>query len=234
MAARGKTKEYTTRVTTVAQWVQELDFPGLLVVEVFSSAFGPCQVVAPMIHSIMLQYDDPMSKIKWLQINVAQLENDSRQKYLQQQNKKHEETVVLRRRNPDASSMTEEEQEDLKRKLEKIEQEEQRAKEHWDTVTVPKLEAYSGYDNPRPLWVFIKGSTFLTEVRDANPPKMMLLCKSFVNGTQVDQKELDDMEFQIEDDADGADEKKDEDEPNIDDHLKGKLFIELELKYATK
>jgi hypothetical protein len=57
---------------------------------------------------------------------------------------------------------------------------------------------------------------------------MLNLC-SFL-GTQVDQKELDDMEFQIEDDADGADEKKDEDEPNIDDHLKGKLFIELELK----
>jgi hypothetical protein len=83
MAARGKTKEYTTRVTTVAQWVQELDFPGLLVVEVFSSAFGPCQVVAPMIHSIMLQYDDPMSKIKWLQVLFVRFTKG------ETQNKKH-------------------------------------------------------------------------------------------------------------------------------------------------
>jgi hypothetical protein len=48
------------------------------VAEIFSSWFGPCQVIAPTIGNIMMKIDDAENKIHWLVLNLAKLEEDQK------------------------------------------------------------------------------------------------------------------------------------------------------------
>ncbi len=74
MAGRAaKSKEYRVQITSVKQWQKELQFDGLLVVEVFCSWFGPCLVIPPTIQSIMSTIDQPDDKVHWPVVTLPTL-----------------------------------------------------------------------------------------------------------------------------------------------------------------
>ena len=68
-------------------------------------------------------------------------------------------------------------------------------KTSWDKVTIPKLEKYSGYDHPRPLWLYIKDGIILYEMNSPNPPKMTKLVTSILDNKPLSEKELAEMDF---------------------------------------
>lgn len=126
------------------------------------------------------------------QINVAKLEDEQRDLLVEEEKKKQEMASVLRRKV--AALSDNEGREDEFR--DGGDDEEVKTKESWDKVTIPKLEAYTQYDNPRPLFLFMKvlcrqplpvcsppASTFIRaqdgeiqhEMRSSNPPKMLKL-----------------------------------------------------------
>ena len=66
MANRGaKSKEYRIQVTSVKQWLKEIEFEGLSIVEVYSTWFGPCQVILPTINKLMMGIDNSEAQIQW-------------------------------------------------------------------------------------------------------------------------------------------------------------------------
>ena len=90
MANRGKSKEFRVQVNSLAQWSKELEYEGLVCVEVYCSWFGQCQVIGPTISSIMLDVEGSQEKIKWLCINVAKIEEEQRILLMEEQKKKEE------------------------------------------------------------------------------------------------------------------------------------------------
>jgi hypothetical protein len=57
-----------------------------------------------------------------------------------------------------------------------LEEEEVKGRDQWDKVTIPKLEAYSGYDQPRPLWLLIKVCHSSTALCHSFVRQSILLC----------------------------------------------------------
>lgn len=58
--------------------------------EVFNTTFGPCQSFQPSISNIMLKIDDAEARVRWVYINVAKIEQESRLAALEEAKKKRE------------------------------------------------------------------------------------------------------------------------------------------------
>lgn len=69
-------------------------------------------------------------------------------------------------------------------------------KSAWDKITIPKLEKYSGYDHPNPLWLLIKDGQIVYELHAANAPKMTKMVMAILANTPLSEKELAEMDFQ--------------------------------------
>mmetsp|Transcript_19130 Transcript_19130/g.37767 ORF Transcript_19130/g.37767 Transcript_19130/m.37767 type:complete len:882 (-) Transcript_19130:2885-5530(-) len=220
MAGRGaKMKEYRIQVTSVKHWLKEIDFDGLLVVEVYSSWFGSCQVIAPTINSIMMSITDADAKIKWPVINIAKLEEEQRELMMDEEKKKQELASVLRRK------VGQDEGADVDAPP-PGEDEEMKAKQSFDKVKIPKLEAYSGWEDARPLWLLMKDGEILHTLTSANPPKMMKLIDSVVNGTALNEEELAAMDFHdapkkktADLEEDGKDDKQDDQDEFVPSYI---------------
>ena len=149
----------------------------------------------------MLSIDDSEDKLKWLVINVAKLEEEQRHLLAEEEKKKAELESVQRRKAMNEKDDSAEggpietssalavphlqEEEDTAAKI----------KTAWDKITIPKLEKYSGYDHPRPLWLLMKDGQVLYELNSANPPKMAKMITSVLTNTPLTEKELFDMDF---------------------------------------
>lgn len=53
-----------------------------------------------------------------------------------------------------------------------------------EKVRIPKLEAYSGYEDARPLWLLMKEGQVLLELNSANPPKLKKCIETILAGQQ--------------------------------------------------
>ena len=67
----------------------------------------------------------------------------------------------------------------------------------WDKITIPKLEKYSGYDHPRPLWLLVKDGVVVYELHSANPPKMLRMIQAVLANTPLSEKELAEYDFVV-------------------------------------
>jgi len=243
MAGRGQSKllkEYRVQVASIRQWQKEIDFHGLLVVEIYSSWFGACQVMLPTINQAMLNLAPNVAEhVKWLVVNVGKLEEDAREKAIEEE-KKHQERVSHMKIRQLANQDGSEEGKDGESGSSGMESKEEEKEMNWESpsssmrrlqstasppssppqspssasfsasfpssssssssgsFTVPKLEAYSGYDSPRPLWLFIKDGDVVYELRSPNPPKMLRIVHDLVHNIPLDEKELWAMDFQAE------------------------------------
>lgn len=72
MQKSNKPKQYQVRVEDVQTWKQELEFHGLVVAEIFSPYFGPCEVLVPAINNIMEKVTDAPDRIKWVVVSPLQ------------------------------------------------------------------------------------------------------------------------------------------------------------------
>ncbi len=59
-------------------------------------------------------------------------------------------------------------------------------------ITIPLLSKYSGFEHPRPLWLFIKDNKILGELRSASPPRLRKLIFKFLSGSSYEAKDFDD------------------------------------------
>lgn len=195
MAARGgKAKEYRTQINSVREWLKEIEeFDGLCIVEIYSSSFGQCHAIAPTINQIMLSIDDADNKVKWLQMDIRKVEEAQRNAMEEEQKKRADLEAAMKRQaeagehvssipssaptpHVGSSSGSASFQIDLSSPV---------AGSHNDTrtdqVSVPKLEKWSSYDHPRPLWVFIKGQQVVFELNAANPPKLIYVVQQLAS-----------------------------------------------------
>jgi len=213
MAGRGgpKLKEYRTHVTSVRHWLKECEYEGIIMCEVYCGLFGNCQVILPTINSLMLSVDDAEDKIKWLVINVARLEEEQRLLLQEEEKKKTEMENVQRRKalsdkadEGGANAASGAEDANGTASTASLvpaggshggDDEETKLRTSWDKITIPKLEKYSGYDHPRPLWLLIKDGVVLYELNAANPPKMQRILQAALSGVTLSEKELAEMDF---------------------------------------
>jgi hypothetical protein len=178
---------------------------------VYCGFFGNCQVILPTINQLMLSVDDAEDKIKWLVINVAKLEEEQRHLLAEEEKKKTDMENVQRRKalndkadengNAPAGSEDGGAGSSSSSALSSVqpaapeEEETSKLRTSWDKITIPKLEKYSGYDHPRPLWLLIKDGVILYELNAANPPKMHKILHAALAGTTLTEKELAEMDF---------------------------------------
>ena len=232
-----KLKEYRTAVTSVKQWQSEISFPQLSVVELFSSSFGNCQVILPTINSVMTNTPEAEKKVRWLTVNVAKLEEEQRLAEESEQKKEDEISGNTQRRPAASVSVaviapapaaslplptiidTQQQQAEHKQQTaQDAEDEEAEADGSQPASAVqpaldpsvpslPLLEAWHGYDHPRPLWLFFLGGVLQYELTSANPPKMQRLVAACLSGEKLSVDELQGMELQT-DSAEVAAEKR--------------------------
>lgn len=211
MANRGgpKLKEFRVGVTSVRQWLKELEHDGLIVCEVYSNSFGNCTAILPTINNIMINIEDAENKVKWLLINVAKLEEEQRHLLLEEEKKKKEQENMERRKREQNGGGEGDggaaeggagehtivvEDEDANVTTSSSQGKERR--QGWDKVTIPKLEKYSGHDHPRPLWLYIKNGNIVYELSSANPPKMQRMITSCLEGSTLTEAELSQYDVQ--------------------------------------
>jgi len=194
MAARQKgSKDHRIVIQDVEHWKKEIMFSGVVVAEIHSSWFGPCEVMLPTIQSIMIDVDDAPSKIKFALVNVSKLE-DSQRKQVVEEEKKQKEIDLVQRRKAGPLDGDTAEKEDLSsagfqhshsHHISSVAS----TNSHGDTssvAAVPLLEKYSNYDHPRPLWVFIKDGKMVGELRSAHPSKLRKLINKILTGHEAE------------------------------------------------
>jgi len=211
MANRGGQIKDTYRVPILSQrdWINALETPGIMVAEIYGSTFGPCNAFLPTIHNIMIQITDADKKIRWVSVNVAKLEQDIRQARLEELKKKREADEVQRRKvemlddglrrdlnsrrmggpgvGPSSSGAGSNSGAQGNSMDDDLPEE---------SVTLPKLEEYTGYDHPRPVYVVFKDGEIVYRVNLPNPPMVRKILTSLVEGIPIDEDDLARMEMQ--------------------------------------
>ena len=117
----------------------------------------------------MIEYDNPETKMKWLVIDIATIEEASKEELRDQIKKRIQNiaTVIRSQINSeevDATTALQMENQ-MKNKI-------ATQQEELNAIKIPHLEKYTNYSHPNPLWLFMKDNQILYEVHSANPPKI--------------------------------------------------------------
>ena len=217
ITGQSKLIDYRIPVLTIRQWLKELESPSVLsVVELYCSTFGSCNVILPTINNIMVNIDNSSEKLKWLTVNIQKLEdeqklllleeNKKRNPQLQQNNTIHNDNVTpnfnttpnneymtlntISVNDPDVSIHKSDELH-----VGVVNQSTAVIQATWDKIYIPKLEKYTRYDAPQPLWLFIRDGTILYSLNSPNPPKMNKIIYNILHNIQLNDHELSTYDF---------------------------------------
>lgn len=198
-----KNRDYRVKVKDVADWTEKLNFGGLIVAEIYSEVFGPCDAMLPTIQKFMKTEGPAVEKIiSFLQLNTTVLDADIKT-MIEEEKKKEAERAMLAQRQAALSGGKPAEEKKAPAADEKKASDEKGAdaggadskeaageekqkeaaetKEEGGSFTIPLIEKYKAI-TPRPLWLFIKNKEVINVLDFPSPPQMIMCIKNSMEG----------------------------------------------------
>ena len=205
-------------MNTVQDWLKHLEDHRILIVEVYNSFFGSCASYTQNIQSFMLSVDDAEDKVSWLTINVAKIVQDTTAA-LQEEAKKKRETddAGLKRKETERFSPEDEYKRSTKTTyrglspafnsgsgssssssdmgLDELSKSLLQDPLRGDSITIPKLERFTSYDSPRPVFLIFQDGEIRFEVAFPNPPKINYILNCLLSQTTPEPAMLSRMDL---------------------------------------
>lgn len=170
-------------ITEIEDWLKLIETEKIIVVEIYSSWFGYCEVYTPVIDKIMKEVckkESEQQKIVWRRMNVAQLElelNENMKEKSDDENIKNRSLLPSSNNDNDTNDDDEENKNndncDSSSNANTINIEsEAKTQRKTPLKTVALLEKWSAYENAQPLFVFIQGKEILDVLKECNQGKL--------------------------------------------------------------
>jgi len=164
MAGRGaKVKIYQTDVESNDAWHKDLEYEGLLIVELYSDWFGYTEVLTPQIAEIMKKVGDKAS-VEWRRVNVLNLEVEKKEILANEKKGK---------------SKTDSEEDEHGHVI------------HEHDCFVKGLERFKGFCSPQPFFVFFKKGVIFDILRACNPPLLETMIMKYLEDDVEPSAEID-------------------------------------------